>query len=269
MKKHLLHYSLIAATLFAAIVWIPSPGDVHAGGGRCGSYGYSSCYTPTYYQQPEYIYIDRLVPVAYPVPFTVAIPVISYLHNGGYGIPGYSPVYAAQPATAAPVYGVQQPQMQQPTAIANGNGNGAPRTSALLQLTDAELDLLIGMIEKRLVARNGNAGSPPTALKPTSPPPPVPQAQRSYTDAEVIRVLSTKVGNTQKSCIDCHTGSSAKAGMKIFESPGVLNLDANWPKIWDAADAGRMPKEAQTNKAAVLSDADCDVLRWKMSNSGR
>jgi hypothetical protein len=275
MRKHLLNFGTIALALFAAVVWIPSPSDVHAGGGRCGSYGYSNCYTPTYYQQPEYIYVDRVVPVAYPVPFTVAVPVVSYLYNGGYGIPGYSPVYAAQPATAAPAYGVQQPQMQQPTAPANGNGNygngnGAPKTSALLQLTDAELDLLIGMIEKRLAARNGNAGSPPTAPKPTSPPPPVPQAPqapKSYTDADVLRVLSTKLGATQKSCMDCHVGASAKGGVKIFESPGVLNPGANWSKIWDSADGGRMPKEAQTNKAALLSDADCDVLRWKMTQS--
>lgn len=270
MRKHLLNFGTIALALFAAVILIPSPPDVHAGGGRCGSYGYNSCYTPTYYQQPEYVYVDRVVPVAYPVPFTVAVPVVSYLYNGGYGIPGYSPVYAAQPTAAAPAFGVQQPQIQQPTATANGNGNGngAPKTSALLQLTDAELDLLIGMIEKRLAARNGNVGSPPAAAtKPTSPPPPVPQAPKNYTDADVLRVLSTKIGATQKSCTDCHTGTSAKGGVKILESPGVLSQGANWAKIWDAADSGRMPKEAQTNKAALLSDADCDVLRWKMTQS--
>jgi hypothetical protein len=266
MRKHLLSYGIVVLALFAAILCVPPPSDVKAGGrlfGNHSSCNTNSCYTPTYYSQPEYIYVDRVIPVAYPVPFTVAVPVVSYLYNGGYGIPGYSPVYAAQPA--APTYGVQQPVMPQAQPT-NGNGNGAPRTSALLQLSDAELDLLIGMIEKRLAARNGNGG----AQTPTSPPPPVPQAPQSpkaYTDVDVTRVLSTKLGATQKSCMDCHTGASAKAGVKIFESPGVLSQTANWSKIWDAADAGRMPKEAQTNKAALLSDADCDVLRWKMTQS--
>jgi hypothetical protein len=269
MRKHLLSYGIVALALVAAILWIPAPNDVKAGGRFFGNHNscYSnSCYTPTYYAQPETVFVDRVIPVAYPVPFTVAVPVVSYLYNGGYGIPGYSPVYAAQPA--AGTYGVQQPQMPQ-APPANGNGNGAPRTSALLQLSDAELDLLIGMIEKRLAARNGNSnGSAPTS---PSLPPPVPQAPKSYSDADVVRVLSTKLGATQKSCMDCHTAASAKGGVKIFESPGVLATGANWSKIWDAADAGRMPKEAQTNKAALLSDADCDVLRWKMTqlNGGK
>lgn len=261
MKKQLLICGAIVIALVSAMILAPPPADGWVAG--CRSYG--SCYQPTYYySQPEYIYVDRIIPVAYPVPFTVAVPVVSYLWNGGYGVPGYSPVYGAQPANGAPT--VQVPQQQPAPMPQNGtNGNGAPRTPALLQLTDAELDYLIGRIEERLTARakNGNGQQ-----QPTTPPPPVPQEKGSrpiiYSDNDVVRVLSTKVGKDSKSCMDCHAGTSHKGGMKIFNSPGVLNQGVNWSKIWDAADSGRMPKEAQTNKAAVLSDADCEVLRWKM-----
>jgi len=269
--KQLMTYGAIVLALVTTMLIAPTPPDVRAGGCRT-SYG---CYQPTYYPQKEYIYVDREIPVAYPVPFTVAVPVVSYLWNGGYGIPGYSPVFQAQPATGMGQVAV--PQQMPANGNGNGNGNGAaqstgaPRTSALLQLTDAELDYLIGRIEQRLAARaggnnGGNNGGAKTA------PPPVPQDNTqpkagNYSDADVVRVLSTKLGATQKSCMDCHAGSSAKGGMKIFDSPGVLNQKANWAKIWDAADAGRMPKEAQSNKNALVSDADCEILRWKMMNS--
>jgi len=220
----------------------------------------------SYYPQTEYV--DRVVPVAYPVPFFVAIPTVSYLYNGGYG---YSPVYQALPAAPGGQVTVAQP----PTRPTNGNGNGAPYTSALLNLSDSDLDYLSNRIEQRLAARNGGgAQSPkPPAVPPSAPSQPAtqPKAGGSYTDADVVRVLSKPLGSTQKSCADCHTGSSSKGGTRIFDSPGILNQKANWAKIWDAADSGTMPKEAQTNKNAVMSDADCDVLRDKMmkTNSGR
>lgn len=267
MRKQLLTYAAIVLALVTTMFIAPALPDVKASG-RIFGHGCGSYCQPTYYSQPEYIYVDRVIPVAYPVPFTVAVPVVSYLWNGGYGLPGYSPVYQAQPANGG--VQVQVPQMQQPVAQSSGNGTkdtGAPRTSALLQLTDVELDYLISRIEQRLAVRAKDGQQPPA----TSPPPSVPQEKgsrpTSYSDSDVVRVLSIKLGATQKSCMDCHTGASSKSSVKIFDSPGVLNQKANWAKIWDAADAGRMPKEAQTNRNAVLSDADCEVLRWKMMQS--
>lgn len=263
MKKSV--WMVIVSLAFIGLLCI-TPNESWAFGRRfvgsgCVSGVCAPAYAPTACYTPVVEYVDRILPVAVPVPFTVAVPVVSYLYNGGYA-PGYTPIYQALPAAAgAQVVVPQQPQMQ-PQAQAAPTRDTAPRTSALMNISDAELDYLINRIEQRLNARAGNT---PQA---TSPPPPVPQATRSApgagSDADVVRVLSTPLGNSHKACVDCHTGAGSKGSVVIFNSPGVLNPSANWSQIWDAADAGRMPKEAQTNKQAVVSDADCEVLRGKM-----
>ena len=261
MNKQLLPFVLIGAILVATTVVAPDLPSLKA----CGC-GYSY---PTY-TQPSYVYVDRVVPVAYPVPFTVAVPVVSYLWNGGYGIPGYSPVFNAQPATGMGT--VQVPQAptvaQAPARVDRGApATAAPQVSVFAKLTTADLDYLISRITQRLTEQakeNGNGQSPPN-----SPPPPVPQDNKpqgrtQFSDGDVLRVLTAKNGAQQKSCADCHTGATAQGGMRIFDSPGVYAQNVNWAKVWDAADAGRMPKEAQSNKNAVLSDEACDILRWKL-----
>jgi len=229
----------IICTLLVFVALVDSPNEAEASGRRvfCSSPSSSYCY-PTY--EPTYIYRDvvREVPVAYPVPFTVAVPVVSYLYNGG----GYSyaPVFQAQPA--APMGYVA------PTPKAQANG----------ELTDAQVDNLIARIEARLAAKqqqpngNGNYGKAPT----TPPPPAI--------ASDITTILTLKRGADQKSCMDCHTGSTAKGSMKIFLEPGKLNPDADWTSIWDATDEGRMPPETKKNRNAALSDQEVHVLRLKM-----
>lgn len=231
---------VVSCILLPFISLIENPGEAEASGRRTlFSQSNSSCCYPAY--EPSYIYRDvvREVPVAYPVPFTVAVPVVSYLYSGG----GYSyaPVFNAQPAAAV---GVVAPAPK---------ANDSDTTS----LTDAQIDNLITRIEARLAARqqqpngNGNYG------KTSTPPPPA-------VASDVTTVLTLKRGNDQKACMDCHTGSSAKGNIKIFLEPGKLNPAANWSAIWDATDEGRMPPETKKNRSAALNDQEVQVLRLKM-----
>lgn len=234
-----------------------SPGEVDAGG-RTSCYSYpGSCYSyPTQSYEPTYYYRDviREVPVAYPVPFTVAVPVVSYLYNGG-GY-SYSPVYQAQPASGMGTvsYNGGQPPQQQPPPAQPPPQAGASDPS---QFTDAQIDSLIARIEQRLDARrNGDKAPPPAA----APPP--------TATLDALSILTLKRGNSQKSCMDCHTGAAAKGKMVIFTAPGQLNPKANWVAIWDATDAGRMPPEAKSNRNALLSDQEVNILEAK-KNEGR
>jgi len=222
--------------LLAFIALVENPGEAEASGRRTLlNHSNSSCCYPSY--EPSYIYRDvvREVPVAYPVPFSIAVPVVSYLYNGG----GYSyaPVFQAQPA--APM-GVVAPAPQ-----ANG------------ELTDAQVDNLITRIEARLAARQQQPNGNGSYGKTSAPPP-------SAVASDVLTILTLKRGTDQKACMDCHTGSGAKGNMKIFLEPGKLNPNADWTSIWDATDEGRMPPETKKNRSAALSDQEVQVLRLKM-----
>jgi hypothetical protein len=226
--KRLIPLMAIAVILVAAV-----GSDIKAGGYRYSSgCGYSTpTYYSNYYSAPQIVYRDVITPVAYPVPFTVAVPVVSYLYNGG---GTYAPVFQAQPAGIATV-------ATAPAVAANQT----------VSLSEAQLDTIIDRIEKRLQARgqqpatNGNVGSPP--------PPPVPSSTSS-----VHEILN-------KNCASCHTGSTAKKGVKIFDDKAVLSQTANRAAIWDAADAGRMPPDAQKDVRHALPDSEVAVLRaWML-----
>jgi hypothetical protein len=245
MKKFIV--SAVLFTLIACVLLIEAPSDVEASGRRTV---FSSSCAPSYcaptYVEPTYIYRDviREVPVAYPVPFTVAVPVVSYLYNGG----GYSyaPVFQAQPAA-----GMGTVSQAVPAPQATG---GDPT-----QLSDAQIDNLITRIEQRLAAKqkngNGNGNSNGNG-KASSPPPAV--------ASDVYTILTLKRGNDQKSCMDCHTGSTAKGSVRIFLEPGKLNPNLDWAAVWDATDEGRMPPETKKNRNAALSDQEVQVLRARM-----
>lgn len=240
MKKIL--FPVLLSTIFAIGLLVSGPEEAEASGRSCFSYSSSSYCYPTY--QPTYIYRDviREVPVAYPVPFTVAVPVVSYLYNGG-GYT-YAPVYQAQPAAGM---GTVSTTPQAPTQQG---------TNGELQFTDAQVDNLINRIEQRLAAKAKNGTNGTNGHAKSTPPTAVP--------SDVYTILTLKRGTAQKSCMDCHTGSTAKGGQKIFLEPGKLNPDADWTTIWDVTDEGRMPPEAQKNRNAALSDQEVQVLRAKM-----
>ncbi len=93
-------------------------------------------------------------------------------------------------------------------------------------------------------------------------PPAVPKVEgaQPVNDSELLTILNKTRGKDNKSCASCHTGASAKAGIVLFSSSGVLNPNAPWFKAWDAADEGRMPPEAKTNKDAAVSDQEMLAL---------
>jgi hypothetical protein len=256
MKKIII--SAMLFVLITTVLLIDTKNDVKANGRRTffSQPTNSNCYptysAPTYYE-PTYVYRDvvREVPVAYPVPFTVAVPVVSYLYNGG-GY-GYAPVYQAQPA---PGMGTVSNMPQPPQQVQSADPT---------QLTDAQVDNLLTRIEQRLAARqkNGTNGTNGTNGKVTTPPPP------TAVPSDVYTILTLKRGNDQKSCADCHTGSGAKGSMKIFLEPSKLNPDVDWTAIWDAADTGTMPPETKKNRNAALSDQEVNVLRQKMMESNK
>lgn len=247
----------VLGVMLVALMLTPAVPEVEASNPcRTTYYSYpQSNYCYPSYSQPTYIYRDviREVPVAYPVPFTVAVPVVSYLYNGG-GYT-YAPVYNAQP-TAGMGTVSQAPQQQQPAQAAPFDAS---------QLTDAQVASFVDRIDKYLRAKNGNGNNGNGHVNgngaKSTPPPAVP--------SDVYTILTLKRGNDQKSCMDCHTGSSAKGGQKIFLEPGKLNPDADWAAIWDTTDTGAMPPEVKKNRAAALSDQEVDVLRQKMKETAK
>ena len=59
-----------------------------------------------------------------------------------------------------------------------------------------------------------------------------------------------------KHCASCHTGAQAKGKVTIFSEPGKPNPSADLFLLWEAADAGRMPKGA-----APINDDEARALR--------
>ena len=59
-----------------------------------------------------------------------------------------------------------------------------------------------------------------------------------------------------KHCASCHTGAQAKGKVTIFSEPGKPNPGVDLFLLWEAADAGRMPKSA-----APISDDEARALR--------
>jgi hypothetical protein len=200
---------------------------------------------PYYQPQPQIIYQDRveyrdrIVPVVQPVPFTVAVPVISYLYNGS----SFSPVFNAQTTVANPGLQVAQTTQQQVQSVQQTQQVAGGQ----LQLDDAFIDKLIDRIEQRLQQRN----------KQPIGPPPVRKDEALH--QQVVTILSNN-------CASCHTAPKAKGGITMFLGTGVFNPAVDKKKIFDAADEGRMPPAAKTDPSAALNDADIALLRrWRDS----
>lgn len=236
-----------ACVVLACLVFAP-----HVNAGRFVSSNCGNCNVSFNHAAVETVVVEREVPIAYPVPFTVAVPVVSYLWNGG-GT-GYAPVFQAQPAAALGPFQSAPLQVQAQAQAANMN------------LSDVQIDQLIARIEARLTARANNQTSPaPEKLTPPPPVPPAPGASQKHGNGnEIVSILSRPLGKTQKSCASCHTGSAAKGKTMIFTAPNVLNENVDWFKVWDNADKGNMPPEAGTNREAALSDQEVEILRQKV-----
>jgi hypothetical protein len=201
---------------------------------------YTSCGS---YYLPQYQYIYKEVPVAYPVPFTVAVPVVSYLYNGG---GTYAPVFSAQYANSAPPFQTQQPQ-----------------TTEAAPFTDEQINYLFNKFEERMRQKygdgsNGN-GQPKTTLPPVAPP----EAEIPYSDSAVLAIFKKQRGSTMKACTDCHGASNFKGGLSLIDAGGNLKPNLDRFRIFDAADEGRMPKEVleKNNPNAAVTNAEMAVLR--------
>jgi len=233
MKQHT--FTLLMTVLAVAVSLVAVPLA------QASNYYWSSC--GTYYSYPirqeKVVYRDVIQPVAYPVPFTVAVPVISYLHNGV----TYSPVYTAQLASPAPAVVTQQQQQTATQTSTTATG-----------LSDAQMAALMNRFDELMKAKYGIS---PTSTAGNNPPPPVPSSDDLT--AKVKSILS-------KNCASCHTGAASKGQVVIFSDKEVLNPNAPRQRIWDAADEGRMPPEAKKDAKYALSDADVAQLRaWMLS----
>lgn len=252
---------MVFAVLASILVLLPADTDAgpllrrHEVSSYCGS-----CYTPAYY--PSYssdYYAPDYTATAIPVQFTVAVPVVSYLQNGNGA--SFTPVYNANPAAGMSyIYQVQQQQapVQQMQPQAQPQYQAQPTAAGQFTLSDDQVDYIIARIEQRFATRQQQQQPQATAPPPAAPPP--------AALPDVVTVLTLKRGGSQKSCADCHTGPTNKGHTLIFSSPGVLNPQAPWAAIWEAADKERMPYEikATGNHAAALSPAEKEALRQKM-----
>jgi hypothetical protein len=210
-------------------------------------------YTPTYpTYTPTYntYYHDNYIPVAFPVPFTVAVPVVSYLYNGA----TYSPAFNAMPASYAP--SLQVPAAGGQTSVSGQVTTGGAATpslgSVLSGLTDSDIDKLLDRLDQRAKARAGKVES--SAPADEDRPPAVRRQRKVNNLSRATQILSDN-------CSACHTGSKAKGGQTIFLSKGQLNPNADFERIVDAVDEGRMPPDARNDPNAALADDEVDELK--------
>ena len=213
------------------LLCVPTFAHAQCGTARTQVFPAFSYATPVVHQAVVHqaVVHETVIPVAVAQPFVVAVPGVSYLYGGA-------------------TVGLQQAQPQQPSVQPNATQVPRARASDSSELSDAALDKLIERLEKRLQQRQND-------VQPRdSGPPPV---KTTSTTGSALSILTTH-------CAACHTGNSAKGGVAIFSSPGVLNVRVDRNKVWEAADQGRMPPAAQKDVNAALLDAEVDVLdRWR------
>lgn len=223
-----------------------TPDKALAGGNGCyASYNSTGSYSYSDYSYPQYV--DRIVPVAYPVPFQIAVPVVSYLQNST-----YAPTYAAQPAAAygQPQYAQAQPQYQQQPP-------SQPQARAVPPgaFTDEMIDALVDRILQRLDAR-ASKSAPPVQPEVKEPPPVVPK------EKAVDGGPFDAVSRLRESCASCHSGTKAKGGVQIFLADAKFNQRISKQKLYDAIYKCRMPKDAtgKVDDEALWSDDDTHAL---------
>jgi hypothetical protein len=216
-----------------------------------GGYSYPSYSYPVYVDRPVYYKETEYVPVAAPVPFTVAVPVVSYLYNGS----TFSPAYLGQPAYQSAGIAAYPPTATGGLTSALSQLSGASQLTAQQQgaasatavygaeLSDAVIDRIILRIEQRLAQRQA-------ALQ-QGPPPPVRQSPYA-----ALTILSNR-------CARCHTGATAQRGVVIFSSPGVPNPNVNRAAVVEAVEDGRMPL-GDDRRPRPLPHEEVEALRqWR------
>jgi mono/diheme cytochrome c family protein len=132
-----------------------------------------------------------------------------------------------------------------------------PTPSAAFAQTPAQAPVdikkIVKDVIKELQTEVDNSG-PPVAINPLEIDEPVVNAGSNDLNSKALNVLANN-------CASCHTGSTARAGVKIFLKPNVLNPEINKTELWDVADSGQMPPVAKRDKSKKLVSADLNILR--------
>ena len=179
---------------------------------------------PTTYQYPthEVVVKEVITPVAVPVAVPVLIPAYQYTY-----------VPACQPAAVAGV-----PQVPQPSAM--------PGNVDQEKLKQLARELLAEMQKQQ---GGGVDDGPPVAIDVGSPS--VPPGQQAQTHVQVLTAR----------CASCHTGPTSKGGVVLFNSPGVLNPQADKQRAIRAVEDGRMPPQAVNDPKFRLSPQEVAAVR--------
>ena len=206
---------------------------------------YSQPYVaPTVVVKKEVIIEREIIPVAIAVPVTVAVPVFGY----SYGGPSYQQVPASYPPQATYV-----PQQGPPPAPPLPVGNPCDKQIAELR---AYFEQQIAELRGSSRYENGNGndnGGPPRAPR---------LEGRGRGDSLAINGQALAI--LRNNCASCHTAPKVQGSVTLFVEDGALRPSVSREKIWDATDKGRMPKAAQKDVNAALTDAEVDVLdKWR------
>jgi hypothetical protein len=210
---------LVCAVICAMLCFGVMANNVHAQcRGRCFTY---TTY-PTTYQYPvrEVVVREVITPVAVPIAVPVLIPAFQYQYIAPVAAP-VQPVQSVVQQTYPGSPGLGYPGVpMQPMAYGPGGQQAAPS-----QLGEQER---IRLLAKALLAEmskqaDGDQG-PPMAL-----------------DKDQSMSLLFAEGIMSNKCARCHTGTTAKAGVQLFISPGVFNAAIDKQRVLRAIEEGRMP----------------------------
>jgi len=171
------------------------------------------------------------------VPVAIAVPVL---------VPAFQFQYIPAPV-AYPVVGAPQPPAYVPGVPASASPAGFNLPSANQQ--DRIRALARALIEE--MKKEELADAPPMAHRGEQP------------------VSVNHLSALSLSCAQCHTGSTAKGGVRIFTAPGVVDPLAPKAKIWDAISTGRMPptKDEFGRLVHRPSVAEAEAIRqWALGN---
>jgi hypothetical protein len=215
----------------AALLCLALPAAAPA---QCG-YGYRTYYPPTYYPPTYYQshYEEKVVvtevfkPVFVAVPFTVSAGYPGSYVNFTYG-------------------GPVNLNLQQGGPQYNGIAQPAPEKAAEKEI---DYDRLFEELEKRAQKKYGGAGLLIPRVSYDGE-----EAQARVSDRDAVAVLSAR-------CAACHTGASAKGGMRLFLAPGQVNPSVNKAKAVSAAAEFRMPLGAQLDAGKRVPAGEIEILK--------
>ena len=218
----------------------------------CGS-GRTFVY-PTTYQYPLKEIIVRNNFIAVPV----LVPAYQFQY-----VPTCTPIVASPivPAAAA-VAGMQQGTYGPIASAGVGAVNGANQDRERIRL------LARALLEEMSKEADSNTGSATndnghTDSATNDNGPPVVSGFSSPSNTQVRQLSWVSVLHNR--CSACHTGSTSKAGVMIFTSPGRFNPGVDRHRLLDAIKSGRMPLGASANPRLRLSTQEINVVESGLS----